>query len=133
MAAIAFPLLQPSARSYSPGSFPQTEFRAQNGALTILRYGNKRVDSSLTLEFRNILDSEAALILTNYETVNKTLNNVIFTETTAAVTTSSDYANFLKESISGLKWRYASPPQVSSVVRDRCNVTCEFVGTLLAS
>lgn len=132
MAAIAFPDLKPSARSYSPGSFPQTEFRSQNGALTILRYGNKRVDSTLSLEFRNITDDKVALILENYEAVNKVGNNVTFTKDTGAAGASNSFANFLREVNSGLKWRYAQPPQVTSVVRDRCTVNCEFVGNLLA-
>ena len=66
MPARAFPNIRPSSRRYTPGNFPQTEFRAQNGALTILRYGNKRVDSTLSLEFRNILDSEAKKIIESY-------------------------------------------------------------------
>jgi hypothetical protein len=133
MAAIAFPLLKPSARSYSPGTFPQTEFRAQNGALTILRYGNRRVDSTLSLEFRNITDDNAALIIQNYEAVNSRDNNVTFTETTGAAGTSAAYSKFIKEDGTGLKWRYAGPPEITSVVNGRCTVVCEFVGNLLAN
>jgi len=132
MVAVAFPNLKPSSRNYSPGSFPQTEFRAQNGALTILRYGNKRVDSTLSLEFRNITDASAALILQNYEQVNGTLNNVTFTQSDVTVNTSNPYRAFVNESTSGLRWRYASPPEVTSSVRNRVNVRCEFIGNLLS-
>ena len=132
MAAIAFPNIKPSARRYSPGTFPQTEFRAQNGALTILRYGNKRVDSTLSLEFRNIPDFRAAQIIENYEAVNKGDNNVTFTVSSGAAGTSNQYADFVRENGTGLKWRYAGPPEVTSVVNNRCTVVCEFVGNLLA-
>lgn len=132
MAAIAFPDIKPSARTYTPGQFPQTEFRAQNGALSILRYGNRRVDSTLSLEFRNITDDKAALIIQNYEDVNSQNNNVTFTQETGASGASTAYSNFIRENGTGLKWRYAGPPQVTSVVKNRCTVVCEFVGNLLA-
>lgn len=132
MAAIAFPDIRPSARTYTPGQFPQTEFRAQNGALSILRYGNRRVDSTLSLEFRNITDDKAALIIQNYEAVNSQNNNVTFTQATGASGASTAYSNFIRENGTGLKWRYAGPPQVTSVVKNRCTVVCEFVGNLLA-
>lgn len=132
MAAIAFPDIKPSARTYTPGQFPQTEFRAQNGALSILRYGNRRVDSTLSLEFRNITDDKAALIIQNYEDVNSQNNNVTFTQATGASGASTAYSNFIRENGTGLKWRYAGPPQVTSVVKNRCTVVCEFVGNLLA-
>ena len=32
---IDFPNIKPSSRSYTPGTYPQTEFEAQNGAKTI--------------------------------------------------------------------------------------------------
>lgn len=133
MAAIAFPNIKPSARTYSPGQFPQTEFRSQNGTLTILRYGNRRVDSTLSLEFRNITDDKVALIIQNYEAVNSRDNNVTFTQSTGASGASNAYANFIRENGTGLRWRYAGPPQVTSVVKDRCTVVCEFVGNLLAN
>lgn len=132
MAAIAFPNIKPSARRYSPGTFPETNFRSQNGALTIIRYGNRRVDSTLSLEFRNITDDKAALIIQNYEAVNKENNNVTFTQDTGASGASTAYSNFIRENGTGLKWRYAGPPEITSVFKNRCTVTCEFVGNLLA-
>ncbi len=43
MAAIRpFPNIKPTSRSYTPGSYPQTEFVAQNGAKSVIRYGNKK-------------------------------------------------------------------------------------------
>ena len=134
MAAIAFPSgIKPSARSYSPGTFPQTEFRSQNGALTILRYGNRRVDSTLSLEFRNIPDFKAAQIISNYEAVNSGDNNVTFTVSTGAAGSGPSFSEFLTESSSGLRWRYARPPEVRSTINGRCTVVCEFVGNLLAN
>ena len=133
MPAKAFPNIRPSSRTYTPGNFPQTEFRAQNGALTILRYGNKRVDSTLSLEFRNILDSEAKNIIDNYINVNSDLDTVTFSSDNAGAGISDDgFLNYIKEQETGLSWRYAGPPQVTSTFKGRSTVVCEFIGVFLA-
>ena len=133
MPARDFPDIKPSSRTYTPGNFPQTEFRAQNGALTILRYGNKRVDSTLSLEFRNILDSEAKKIIDNYINVNSDLDTVTFSSDNAGAGISDDgFLNYIKEQGTGLSWRYAGPPQVTSTFKGRSTVVCEFIGVFLA-
>ena len=70
MAAVSFPDLKPSARTYSPGRVPLQEFTGQNGAVTAVKFGNRLVDSALSLTFQNITDEEAFDIWTNYSTVN---------------------------------------------------------------
>ena len=42
---ISFPNIKPTSRSYTPGNYPQVEFVAQNGAKSVIRYGNKKVDA----------------------------------------------------------------------------------------
>ena len=69
MAIRNFPFIKPSSRSYTPGRYPQTEFIAQNGAKTVIRYGNKKVDAKLSLGFTNITDAEANEILNFYEEI----------------------------------------------------------------
>ncbi len=89
------------------------------------------MDSTLSLEFRNITDASAALILENYERVNKTRNHVSFTEKSGAAGASRDLVGYFKETKgSKLKWRYAQPPKVESVKPGRSTVTCEFTGYL---
>ena len=131
MAAVAFPAIRPTGRQYNPGTYPQTEFRAQNGVVTRMLYGNRRTDAELSLEFRNVTDSQAAAILSNYEAVNRTWNWVTFTGNDGAAGVGSALANYLREvGGSGLRWRYADPPSVSSVVPGRSTVQCKFVGVL---
>ena len=77
---IPFPNIKPSSRSYTPGNYPQTEFVAQNGAKTVIRYGNKQVDAKLTLNFTNILDSQAFQILESYRRVNSVYDYVTFNQ-----------------------------------------------------
>ena len=131
MAAVDFPEITPSSRSYNPGRYPQEVFEAQNGAKTILRYGNKRVNATLSLGFSNITDGEATLILQNYEAVNSDWDHINFaTDRGLKGIDDSTLSNYMKESTSGLKWRYAGPPTVTSVFKGRSNVKCNFVACL---
>ena len=74
----AFPAITPSSRSYSPGTYPQTVFEAQNGAKSGIRYGNRRVNAQLNVSFSNIPDSEVVAILQNYRSVNSEWDYVVF-------------------------------------------------------
>jgi len=128
---VAFPNLKPSARSYSPGEYPQTAFQAQNGAVTVVRFGSRRVDSTLELTFNNIADADASSILQNYEQVNGVWDSVTFTTATGAVGTAGSLAEFIEESGgSGLRWRYAGPPRLTSIKPGFSSVSCSFVGVL---
>ena len=148
MASIEFPLyVSPSSRSYSPGTFPQQTFESQNGAKTVLRYGSKRVDATLTLGFTNIEDALAALILENYEAVNEAWDSVTFGSNSGLQGISDEkrgtdiygeirqeatngLTDHIQEAISGLKWRYSGPPTVTSTFKGRSNVRCSFVACL---
>ena len=130
--AQAFPTgIKPSSRSYSPGTYPSTDFESLDGTKTHLRFGNKRVNATLQLGFSNISDSDAALILANYENVNSDWDYVTFNSSNGTVGIGNyTLANYVQENTSGLKWRYAGPPTVTSVFKGRSNVSCSFVACL---
>ena len=135
MAQITFPVdITPTSRNYSPGEFPQTVFEAQNGAKTVLRYGNKRVNASLSLSFKNITDNQAAQILANYENINSDWDYLNFNGTDVLKgiePTTSTLKTYVRESNSGLRWRYAKAPQVSSgTYPGVSNVSCSFVACM---
>ena len=119
----------PSTRSYSPGKYPQVEFEAQNGVKTVIRYGKNRTGSSLSLGFDNILDSDAAAILKNYEDINSIWDEVTFNGTGVIEGASSQMQSYFIERTE-LKWRYDGPPEVTSVYPGRSNVQCKFVACL---
>ena len=130
MSAVSFPNVRPTSRSYTPGEYPQTNFEAQNGAVTVVRFGSRRVDSELSLGFNNITDAQAASILANYEAVNGPWNHVTFTTANGSVGAGS-LASYIQETGgSGLRWRYAGPPSVSSIKPGIASVSCKFVGVL---
>ena len=135
-----FPTIKPSSRTFTPGRYPQTEFVAQNGAKTVIRYGNKQVDAKLTLGFTNITDSEANQILNLYETVNSVYDYINFSGndgltgiTPPPTTDSSLFDKFGARDQSDntlLRYRFDGPPTVTSVRPDRSNVQCKFVACL---
>ena len=137
-----FPDIKPSSRSYTPGTYPQTEFVAQNGAKTILRYGNQKTDAKLTLGFTNLTDSEVNQILDKYEEVNSTYDHLEFhgpdalAGITFPVPDTDDSVLFDKVRVSDgtgrllLRYRFDGPPTVTSVRPNRSNVQCKFVACL---
>ena len=130
MAAVSFPALVPSSRSYTPGVFPEQQFQAQNGAVVRVRYGNQRYSSSLSLTFANITDANAALILQNFVDVMDDDNYAEFSTSNVAAGVSTDLVPWIRETNSLLKWKYASPPSVTSVKPGLSTVACEFIGEL---
>ncbi len=139
MAKFPDDLPAPSARSYSPGEYPQVEFEANNGVKTVIRYGKNRINSSLTLSYNNLSDDLAGHIVDNYVDVMSVYDYVDFEDSKAmdGIEDTMDGSGFalrryMKESanISPLKWRYDGPPIVTSVVPGRSNVECKFVACL---
>ena len=127
--------IKPSSRSYTHGTYPQTEFVAQNGAKTVLRYGNKKVDAKLSLGFTNITDTKANEILDLYEEVNSDYDYIIFTvkDALAGIKNDSLLAKQSETNTSGnfkLRYRFDGPPTVTSVRPGRSNVQCKFVACL---
>ena len=130
-----FPSIKPSSRTFTPGTYPQVEFVAQNGAKTVLRYGNKKVDAKLTLGFTNITDSEANQILNLYDEVNSDYDFIHFPSTSAlaGINNLSLRRKFEERDTSGntlLRYRFDGPPTVTSVRPGRSNVQCKFVACL---
>ena len=132
---VNFPDIKPTSRSYTPGNYPQVEFVAQNGAKTVLRYGNKKVDAKLTLGFTNITDSEANQILDAYEVVNSDYDFIHFSNDSsmAGIEDETLRFKFQEKDTSGntlLRYRFDGPPTVTSVRPGRSNVQCKFVACL---
>ena len=132
---IDFPNIKPTSRTYTPGKYPQAEFVAQNGAKTILRYGNKPVNAKLTLGFTNITDAQANQILEKYEEVNSVYDYIHFPSDSsiAGVNSAALRSRFQERDTSGntlLRYRFDGPPTVTSVRPGRSNVQCKFVACL---
>jgi len=129
MATFPVTVPAPTSRSYNPGTYPSTDFESLDGTKTHIRYGNRRVNATLTLGFSNITDVEAATILLNYEAINSVWDEVTFNNTNVVKGAASELESFFVERTE-LKWRYAGPPTVQSVYPGISNVSCSFVACL---
>ena len=137
---VNFPSIKPTSRTYTPGRYPQVEFVAQNGAKSVLRYGDKKVDAKLTLGFTNITDSQANEILNLYDEVNSDYDFIHFPSTSAlaGIAAPPTLTSTLRDKMgerdtSGntlLRYRFDGPPTVTSVRPGRSNVQCKFVACL---
>lgn len=139
MAAVNFPDLEPSARSYKPGSFPIEQFQGQNGAVTAVKFGNRKADSELTLTFQNITDAQGYEIFENHETVmggldsNGDWNYIELPDTdTGAMAGIKDESmrKATAETARVRRYRYAEAPQFISTFPGRCTVTIKLRGFL---
>ena len=135
---IQFPAVKPSARSFTPGKYPSTDFESLDGTKTHIRFGNKAVNAKLSLSFSNISDGDVIVILNNYRDVNSDWDYVIFNKDSAGLQGLSDNHNGLLleywmqngSNEAGLKWRYTEPPTVTSTFNGLSNVRCSFVACL---
>lgn len=96
----------------------------------MIRYGQKPYNAQLTLTFANIDDDDAARIVSHYEERMATFSNVTFSGANGLAGLGTALSVEVGEFASGLKWRYAEPPQVESVYPGISTVTCTFTGYL---
>ena len=136
-----FPNITPTRRVYTPGTFPQKEFQGLNGAVTTLQYGAKTVDSKLEMTFQNITDAQAEAILDNYEAVNGGRDSKgrqdyvkLPEDNEGALKGVQDTTlrQQMAERQSGpkLRYRYASPPVITSTFFGRSTVQVSLRGYL---
>ena len=126
-----FPAIAPSSRTFTPGRFPSTDFESLDGTKTHIRFGNKRVNATMTLGFSNLSESEVWEIIENYETVNSTWDNLeFFSNKGLQGLHTNDLIREIAGTYTGLTWRYSAPPTVTSTFDGLSNVSCSFVACL---
>ena len=129
MARRDFPSITPSSRSYRPGKQPETVFRAQNGASSVIAFGNRFVDAELNMEFKNISDDKANLILEHYESVRNN-DSAVFSINKGLGGMSTNLRGSVQNGNGVLRYRYKEPPSVESVYPGVSTVRCVFIGLL---
>lgn len=132
-----FPQLVPTARSMSPGDFANKVFRSQSGIESRVQYGNKASNKTMDLEYNNITEADAAAIHDHYLACNGTLyyfglprNPKSGNETFSVNDGSESTSNRFSVTPFGMRYRYAEPPQFSSVKPGRMSVTVKLIGVL---
>lgn len=130
---VTFPSIEPTGRSFSAPSFQTSTLTSQSGVVTRRLWSSKPSAASLSLEFSNISDDNAALILNaHYEAKGSVeeleLPDVIFNGASA------DLRNWLNASATnaGLVWCFeeGSTPQVESIAPNRSRVSVNLSAEL---
>ena len=131
--------LVPSSRAYTPGTFPRTRYESQDGVATFIQYGNRRVNASLQLEFRNIFDVQAKDIIDLYDRamsgeetrINFSRSEVFGGISDAKREGSQSLKTEMETGGDDLCWLFTGPPQVRSIRPGVSTVSCSFTGYVL--
>ena len=115
--------LCPTTFRYTPGTLPETVFESQNGAVSFVQYGRTFVNAKLEMDFVNITDSEAALILDNYQQMKEDVHIVFDYTGMFDPNLTTQIENGLME----LRWRYDGPPQMTHVFPGVKTVSTKFI------
>ena len=131
MAQKDFPQITPTSRSYRPGRQVTTVFESQDGATTRVEFGGRFVNSELSMEFANITDANATLILTHYQTCTGD-DYVAFNNARGLGGMDEGLRDAMEKGQTSetLRYRYAEPPEVVSVYPGISTVRCRFIGYL---
>jgi hypothetical protein len=123
-----YPTLAPSSRDYQPGDWPVKTYGSLSGAEIRIRYGNKRTGGKLSLSYANISDALAEEFLTHYNETEGTFRT--FSLPVAVTIGWRGTATALSPGSSGASYRYAGPPQITSIRPGISSVSVELVGVV---
>ena len=121
-----YPKAKPTGRTYKPGDFPVKTYNSISGREVRIRYGDKRFDASLSLQYQNISDTSANEFLAHYDRQYGTYKS--FTVPTE-VTTGWSGSNYIPDT-QAMKFRYKRAPSIVSVRPGVSNVSIELVGVI---
>ena len=129
--SIIFPSIKPSQRNFKIGAYPTKAYRSLSGATSKRSYGNKSFGYELRLVFENIDDASTLLILKHY---NLTSGGFSRFQLPASVFSGMDedlrrlVAEDLPNAAPSIRWEYAGPPEVESVISGRSTVQVTLIG-----
>ena len=151
-----FPNIVPSARRFTMGDYPSVTYRSLSGTIFKRSFGNKQTGYKLDLEFKNIGDESnlkndsgtLLLLMRHYNAVDGTLQffalpRKVFSglfkldtrrDSLQEIDTKDKFIRQIipHEKDDDIKWRYASPPQVTSVRFGISTVSVSLIGELQA-
>ena len=129
------PSVAPTSRTFTPGTIPQTEFEAQNGATSFVRFGNVPIKSKLQLVYQNIDEETAYKFAAKYNFCITTNQGIRISDKNKAVADCKDpmlMGELARGEDDGLMWLFDRPPAIQAVLSGRYNVTIDLVGVFLA-
>jgi hypothetical protein len=126
--SLPFPDVKPTGRSFTPGQYPTKTYRALSGATVKRSFGNRAYGNQISLEFDNIDDTTATLILKHYTDTSAGFDR--FSLPAAVFAGMSASLQGYAQSAATILWEYASPPDVQSVPCGLNRVRVSLVGEL---
>lgn len=124
---MAYPTLNPTSRSFSPGDYPIKTVQSQSGVETRILYGSKRTNMALELSYDNITDSQAELFAIHYdETKGSYLTFVLPSQVKEGWSASPATLDV----VAGAAWRYDGPPTITAVKSGISTVQVKLKGVL---
>ena len=120
-----FPSLCPTSRAFTPGAFPVKRFTSISGAGETRLYGSKAFDSSLQLTFL-LDDSDLESLLSCWNEAFGSFDTLLLPDSLF-----TGLSNGVRAQIAAsLNWRWASRPEIESVVPGRSRATVNLVANL---
>lgn len=117
---MAFPALEPTARTWVGGQPGQGSFTAASGVETRMMYGAQAYGQSLTLNYSNITEADARLFDDHFLSTRGSF--------TAFPLPPQTYAGMAQPfNSSNTTWRYGGPPEIESVQPNRHNVSVSLI------
>jgi hypothetical protein len=105
-----FPALKPSGRTFTPGDYPNTPFKAWTGVESRVRHSNVMLESTLRLTYTGINETQMLSIMTHYQGQRGGFESFVLpADVWSGVSTVSDY------SLTGYRWCYIEPPTVADL------------------
>lgn len=122
-----YPTLNPTSRQFSPGEYPIRTVRSQSGVETRILYGSQRTGMTLELAYGNVTDAQAQLFSQHYDEAKGSF--LTFT-LPAQVRAGWNAAASTLDTVGANRWRYDSPPSITSVRPGVSSVQVKLVGVL---
>lgn len=126
--AAQFPRIKPAERSFRLGQYPVKSYRALSGATVKRAFGNRPYGYELELSFNNITDANTIELISHYESTSGGFDRFTLPDTLFAGMDITLKAKI--QAPSQIKWEYAGPPEVRSIISGRSAVRVTLAGEI---
>ena len=129
---MTFPAIPPTGRTFDPGDFANTKYRANSGAEFRILYSSKRTGMRVQLSYQNITDAQAELFLDHYHSMQGTFQQFELTDGVNGMKAGWEgNSDAIGAVMWGSQWRYERAPELQSVYPGVSTVTVNLVGATL--
>lgn len=124
-----FPSITPTARSFSPGVYPQKQYRSLSGAVVKRTFGNQPYGATMELEYSNLPDASVVTLIDHYR-LQTAANRRFRLSSNVTAGMGSSLISRADASVDDLRWEYAKPPEIESVRPGLSTVTISLTGEI---